>query len=195
MVLRPKVLGRRACQFVILAGAKPSSKTGTRVHFYCRPSSNGYSEPGFGVIPKHHLAMHGRLHPVNIHAVIGSQVTLDQLAHGASFRKFGATGATAQSLRHPGHPAEPQPHPAAPVDAPGRPRYRVRPKPVQRRPHGPMAQRLERGTHNPLVRGSNPRGHTNLVSPCFRIVCGGRNKRCENLRSAVWPSELARLPV
>ena len=29
-------------------------------------------------------------------------------------------------------------------------------------PHGPVAQRLEQGTHNPLVAGSNPAGPTIL---------------------------------
>jgi hypothetical protein len=33
---------------------------------------------------------------------------------------------------------------------------------------GPIAQRLEQGTHNPLVGGSNPSGPTNLASPLRR---------------------------
>ena len=35
---------------------------------------------------------------------------------------------------------------------------------------GPIAQRLEQGTHNPLVGGSNPSGPTNLASPLRRGV-------------------------
>src|SRR5882724_3621741 len=32
---------------------------------------------------------------------------------------------------------------------------------------GPVAQRLEQGTHNPLVRGSNPCGPTKFFANCF----------------------------
>ncbi|CRI63027.1 hypothetical protein THIOKS11120016 [Thiocapsa sp. KS1] len=35
--------------------------------------------------------------------------------------------------------------------------------------NGPLAQRLEQGTHNPLVLGSNPRRPTNPDPRCFRF--------------------------
>ena len=38
---------------------------------------------------------------------------------------------------------------------------------------GPVAQRLEQGTHNPLVRGSNPCGPTTLT-PLQRFIVGLR---------------------
>lgn len=31
--------------------------------------------------------------------------------------------------------------------------------------HGPVAQRSEQGTHNPLVAGSNPAGSTKIIQP------------------------------
>jgi hypothetical protein len=37
---------------------------------------------------------------------------------------------------------------------------------------GPVAQRLEQGTHNPLVGGSNPSGPTKSVRGWQRVVSG-----------------------
>ena len=45
------------------------------------------------------------------------------------------------------------------------------------RSNGPVAQRLEQGTHNPLVRGSNPCGPTRFlqtfrIGPAYRATIG-----------------------
>ena len=38
-------------------------------------------------------------------------------------------------------------------------------------PQGPIAQRLEQGTHNPLVGGSNPSGPTIESATCEHLTC------------------------
>ena len=40
---------------------------------------------------------------------------------------------------------------------------------------GPLAQRLEQGTHNPLVRGSNPRGPTIFLMSSVYIGSPAKN--------------------
>src|ERR1700756_4469495 len=63
---------------------------------------------------------------------------------------------------------------------------RVRAKPQFRQQCGPVAQRLEQGTHNPLVRGSNPCGPTKpsrfvlneLVCVCRNLILALRRAHC-----------------
>src|SRR5271166_893202 len=50
---------------------------------------------------------------------------------------------------------------------------------------GPVAQRLEQGTHNPLVGGSNPSGPTTTIAWSSRSLFarkGGRCGRCSRQR-------------